>query len=98
MLATALIGLSGCAQTAVVHVRDNSFVPAQIEVAAGTVVQFASDGEDLHTVTIHDPGLATVFDERLNQGETVQFTFAAPGDYHVFCRLHEGMALDVQVS
>ena len=98
--AAALLAVmsAGCASTSVVHLRDFAFAPDTLEVAAGTTVQFTSDGSETHSVTIHDPSFRTVLDRDLEHGDSVSYTFASPGKYHVFCRHHEGMTLTVTVT
>lgn len=98
LLALAAILLAGCSSPQSVHLRDDSFTPEDLSLGIGDAVQFTNDGPSKHTVTIHDPDFATVLDKELAVGASTTYTFSKPGSYHVFCRLHDNMALSVKVA
>jgi len=95
LLALAAVGLSGCASTSVVHVRDFRFDPSQLSIESGGVAKFISDGTAAHTVTVQGPDGATLKDTEVQTGETVDVTFAGAGTYQVTCRFHDAMRLTV---
>lgn len=78
------------AETAVdVVARDNTFVPAYIEVRAGTTVTFTNRGRNQHNVLPTTEGaFPTIEAEDLEPGTSQDITFDAPGDYPYYCSLH----------
>ena len=74
--------------TVVVHLRDDTFVPASITVRPGTRVTFVNDDDDAHTATADDQSWDS---EGLNLGQrwTHQFSKAGTVKYH--CTVHPMM-------
>jgi plastocyanin len=109
--------LAGCAGTTTtttttgsssgkeVGLYDNSFEDGNLTLAAGSTVKYTNEGHNAHTVTIHwvgDPLTTTKIDKTLQPGESVSYTFATAGTYHVWCRFHgqmtSGMATVVHAT
>ncbi len=90
--AVALVALLGAAPAAkdgaVVHIRDDAFVPASLSVRAGTAVAFVNDDDDAHTATADD---ASWDSEGLNQGQKWTHTFAKSGKIAYHCTVHPMM-------
>jgi plastocyanin len=73
-------------QVVTVHVRDNSFSPADLAVGAGTTVRWVNDGRNVHDVT---PNVGHGFGiRRLAPGASYVHTFSDPGSYAYYCSLH----------
>ena len=88
-----------------VSLVDDEFVPADLDVEAGTRAMFHNDGERSHTVTIHkvgDPPTTLLKDTVLGAGQETEFTFGEAATYHVWCRFHgtmtTGMAMVVEAA
>ncbi len=84
-----------------VSLKNISYNPNALTVAAGTTVVWTNN-ETLaiqHTVTSGTPGTPSgVFDSgTLNVGQSFSFTFAAPGTYNYYCRIH-GAAMTGSVT
>jgi plastocyanin len=69
-----------------VHIRDNSFSPASLNVAAGTTVRWVNDGRNTHNVT-PDSG-ADAGSGNLKPGKSYVRTFADAGTFAYYCTLH----------
>lgn len=99
-------GTTGTTDTSkTVALRDNSFQDGNLTVATGTTITYRNEGNNPHTVTIHwvgDPLTTFKLDKTLQKGESVSYTFATAGTYHVFCQFHgtmtTGMATVVHVT
>lgn len=75
--------------------QGNSFSPASITIPAGTRITWRNRDGMTHTVT-SDSGL---FDSgNIGNNGSYSFTFATPGVYSYFCRLHAGMTGIVTVN
>lgn len=92
-----------------VDVVDNAFEPQVFETETGTTVAWEQTGENPHSVTSEDDGTEfdshpncsfTSTDQCMSQGDTFSHTFADPGTYEYFCRIHQdvGMTGTVEVS
>ena len=66
-----------------------AFDPASSTVKVGAVVQWTNTGSVPHNVTFAGSEAAT--SPTLNQGDTWQVTFSAPGTYSYHCTFHPGM-------
>jgi len=85
----ALLGATPAPKAgAVVHIRDDAFVPATITVRAGTAVTFVNDDDDAHTATADDGSWDS---EGLNQGQKWTHTFAKSGKIAYHCTVHPMM-------
>ncbi len=73
---------------AVVHIRDDAFVPASLTVKAGDKVTFVNDDDDAHTATADD---AAWDSEGLNQGQKWTHAFMKAGKVAYHCTVHPMM-------
>lgn len=83
-----------------VTVEGRSFSQDEITVAPGTTVAWVNEDEQGHTITNGTDGApagAPLFDEALNAGETVSYTFESEGTYDVTCTIHPDMNMTVVV-
>jgi plastocyanin len=78
-----------------VWIQSFAFNPVTITVTAGTTVKWTNKDGTTHTIT----STTNVFDSGnvLNNG-TFSFTFATPGTYPYFCKLHPTMTGTVVVN
>jgi plastocyanin len=94
--AAALLALTAAAPSsapsgasgAVVHIRDDAFVPASLTVKAGDKVTFVNDDDDAHTATADD---AAWDSEGLNQGQKWTHAFPKTGKVAYHCTVHPMM-------
>jgi len=90
--AVALLALAAAAPSAktgaVVHIRDDAFVPTSITVKAGDKVTFVNDDDDAHTATADD---ASWDSEGLNQRQKWTHVFAKAGKIAYHCTVHPTM-------
>ena len=75
-----------------VAVRDNEFVPAAIEVPAGTTVTWRWDGEEQHNV------VGDGFESPVQVDGEFAHAFSEPGTYDYRCTLHFFMRGEVVVT
>ncbi|WP_426572651.1 cupredoxin domain-containing protein [Aquihabitans sp. McL0605] len=75
---------------------NNSFDRADVEVHAGTTVEWRNAGAATHQL-VRKLGGATV-SEQLLPGHTETATFSSPGTYHYFCTIHPHMTGTVTVD
>lgn len=105
----AAVGPSGAEQGATpaadtdvtMTIKDRSFREDQITVAPGTTVTWVNEDEQGHTITNGTDGTpadAPLFDEPLNAGQTVSYTFDTEGTYDVTCKVHPEMQMTVVVQ
>lgn len=75
-------------------IRGLAFVPARIEVARGTVVEWTNQDQVDHTVTARDGS----FDSgMIRPGARWRYRFDRAGTYEIYCRPHPFMRLEVVV-
>ncbi len=79
---------------AVVHIRDDAFIPASITVKAGDKVTFVNDDDDAHTATADD---ASWDSEGLNQGQKWTHAFMKAGKVAYHCTVHPMMHATIVV-
>ena len=84
--APAVARVRGVDQVVTIHIRDNSFSPAALNVAAGTTVRWVNDGRNTHNVTPHS-GYA-YRSGNLKPGKSYVHTFEDPGSFAYYCTLH----------
>ncbi len=85
------LGQSGSA----VEIRDFSFQPGTLTVAAGTTVTWTNDGSVPHTVTSNE----RTFDSGdIAPGGSFSYTFDQPGSYSYHCSLHPSMQGQIEVT
>lgn len=80
-----------------VTVLDGHYEPAQVDATTEGGVHFTNEGDGRHTVTIVDDGGSVVWDVELESGEATHFQPEGAGQYHAFCRFHDGAA-DIHVA
>jgi plastocyanin len=85
---TAAAPSAGTATGAVVHIRDDAFVPASLTIKAGDKVTFVNDDDDAHTATADDMSWDS---EGLNQGQKWTHAFAKAGKVAYHCTVHPMM-------
>jgi plastocyanin len=91
----SLAAPSAPAGVTTVTIRDRSFGAPEITVAVGKVTFINADTVP-HTVTEGQDGVAAPnarFDMVVGVGESIQVTFAQPGDYRITCLFHSEMHL-----
>ncbi len=90
--AAAVLALTAAAPapraTAVVHIRDDAFIPASLAVKAGDTVTFVNDDDDAHTATADDVSWDS---EGLNQGQKWTHVFMKAGKVVYHCTVHPMM-------
>ena len=81
----------------VVTISRSRFSDREIRVHVGTTVVWRNDDPFAHTVTSVE-GSAVAFDSgELALGDTFEMTFAEPGTFAYFCRIHPTMRARVIV-
>ncbi|HWJ96577.1 MAG TPA: cupredoxin domain-containing protein [Acidimicrobiales bacterium] len=81
---------------ALIAARDRSFDRADIEVEAGTTVEWRNAGTRTHHLVREFDGVT--IDEDLPPGTTETATFDRPGTFPYFCTIHPEMAGTVTVD
>lgn len=77
-----------------VSIADFEFVPSQLTVTVGTVVEWTNEDGAPHTATARDGS----FDSgRLDEGEAFEMKFDTPGTFEYLCELHPWMQGQVLV-
>ena len=89
-------GDSAAGGTESVTIKDNTFSPADVTVAAGSTVTWTSNDTVPHTVAFDDDGATD--SEELNEGDTHSVTFDTAGEYSYVCTIHPDMKAKVTVS
>jgi plastocyanin len=88
-------GTPAVAGTQRIEMGDDLFLPAQLNVAAGTKVTWVNKGSKAHTVVSNDK----LFDSGLvNVGGEFSHTFDAPGTYLYHCAPHAKMVGRIVVN
>jgi plastocyanin len=91
-VAVAAVFAAGCggagtsepvAATEVEMVKSYRFDPKVIEIEAGDTVTWTNEDNFTHTVQVEGQE-----DHKVEQGESVEITFDAPGTYDYVCTLH----------
>ncbi|HZZ84853.1 MAG TPA: cupredoxin family copper-binding protein [Anaeromyxobacteraceae bacterium] len=77
-----------------IAIQGYAFVPATLEVKAGTAVAWVNRDEDPHTATADDGGWSS---RGLDQEERFTHTFDKPGRYRYHCALHPQMKAEILV-
>jgi plastocyanin len=88
----AMHGSHPAGATTVVHIKDDLFDPAKVEVRAGDTVVWHWDGKNSHNV---DGG---TFRSKVQISGTFQRVFAKPGSYDYRCDVHPTMLASVAVT
>ena len=88
---TTIVVASGSTQ---VVIENSQFMPTDLEIKAGTTVEWVNKDSVDHTVTFENGD----FDTELVVGATTTVTFNEVGEYRYFCQFHPGMQGSVIVS
>ena len=106
MTRLALAGLAVCfavcgahasppaAPTVEVSIANYRFVPATLNIAAGTTITWINNDDDVHTVM--DAGGA-FRSGALDEGQNYRYTFAKAGVYRIACSMHPQMSMVIEV-
>ncbi len=71
------------------------FTPATLTVPAGTTVTWTNRDDTVHTVTASNRLFSST---GLDTGDAYSYTFATPGTYTYFCKLHPMMTATIVVK
>jgi amicyanin len=89
---------SGGGGKSAVAIEDFKFMPARVQVDAGTTVTWTNRDSAPHTATADDDALRQKFDTRvIKQKASASVTFDKPGTYAYVCDLHPFMKATVVV-
>ena len=73
-------------KTVTIHIEDNSFDPAALDIAEGTTVRWINDGRNTHNVT---PNRGRNFgSDNLKPGRSYVHTFPDAGTFAYYCEYH----------
>jgi plastocyanin len=78
------------ANSVTVTIGNFTFNPANVEVKAGTHIEFVNQDDVPHTVIGSDPG-SPLRSSPLDTEDKYQVVIAQPGTYKYFCSLHPHM-------
>jgi plastocyanin len=84
----AELGARSLAIATQIAIQDFAFQPASVTVPAGTAVTWTNRDAAPHTVTLRD---GTADSGELSGGQTFRHTFATPGSFEYYCRIHPHM-------
>ena len=102
-------GSGGCANGSV-HMSANNFVQPCVNVAKGSKLTLIDDVQVLHiisngmwdasgnTITTKEPGAPTVSNVNISSGSVDIGPFTTAGTFHIYCSVHPGMNLVVNVK
>jgi plastocyanin len=93
-LAASIIALGAAGDTAVIHMKQQTFAPAKMVVAPGATVSWINDDTVPHSVTADDGR----FDSGpILPGQSFKWTAATVGDVAYHCLYHPSMTATVTV-
>lgn len=78
-----------------VSIEDFNYLPPNLKAAAGTEVTFTNNDSFAHTVTAKDESFDS---DNMDKDDVFTHTFAEPGTYEYFCRIHVYMTGTVTVA
>ena len=84
---TASARVAAVQDVVTVHIRDNTFAPANLNVPEGTTVRWVNDGRNTHNVT-PSTGSARCGSGNLKPGKSYVRTFEDAGTFAYYCTLH----------
>jgi len=84
---TASAHVAAVQDVVTIHIRDNAFAPATLNVPAGTTVRWVNDGRNTHNVT-PSTGSARRGSGNLKPGKSYVRTFEDAGTFAYYCTLH----------
>jgi plastocyanin len=82
-------------EAAEVGIKNFQFVPATLNIPAGTTVTWTNRDDDTHTVKSADRLFSS---KGLDPGQAFSYTFATPGTYKYYCAIHTHMTATVIVK
>ena len=88
-------GAAPAASAGAVSIKDFSFQAPELDIAKGTTVTWTNDDGVGHSVNASDGSFDS---ERLEQGDTFEFTFDTDGEFAYVCDIHPYMAGTIVVS
>lgn len=80
-----------------IAINEYMYMPATLNVVAGTKVTWVNHDEVPHTIVDSGPDKA-FHSAALDTDESYSFTFVKPGTYHYFCTLHPKMIGTIVVA
>ena len=78
-----------------VTIENYHFVPATLEIAAGTSIIWTNKDDDAHTVMDASGAFRS---DALDEGQSYTYTFAKPGTYRIGCSMHPQMMETIVVQ
>jgi len=81
-----------------VIIKDGSFQPSKVSIAAGGRVEWHNQDEMQHTVVSDDQNLLPLSSGLIMPGKKYSFTFNTPGVYGYHCSIQEGMQGKITVT
>jgi len=82
------------AAMAAVSIGYANYEPPRLDVVSGTTVQWTNESVRRHTVTADDGSYDS---GSLNNTDSYEHTYGAPGTYGYYCRLHAGIVGEIDV-
>jgi cytochrome c oxidase subunit II len=86
-------------QTASSKVSQNDqlkFVPQNLTVKVGDIVQWSNDGSSVHNVTFDNKGVPS--SDTMNGGDKYQLKFSKAGTYHYVCTFHVSVGMQGTIT
>jgi plastocyanin len=87
---------STAAATVTASMRGRAFAPATITAKVGDVIGWTNADSVPHTATLTDDPACTT--DNLGEGESGALSFAVPGTYAFFCKIHPDMIGTIEVT
>jgi plastocyanin len=78
-----------------VTIENYHFVPATLEIAAGTSIIWTNKDDDAHTVMDTSGAFRS---GALDEGQSYAYRFAKPGTYRIACSMHPQMMETIVVQ
>ncbi len=82
-------------EAAEVSIKNFQFMPATLNIPAGTTVTWTNRDDDAHTVKSADRLFSS---KGLDPGQAFSYTFTTPGTYRYYCGIHTHMTATVIVK
>lgn len=95
LLPAGIAPARAAAEETTVKIDNFTFNPAELKIAAGSVVKWINEDDIPHTVVATNLAFKS---KALDTGDTFTFTFATPGRFTYFCSLHPHMKATIVVS
>jgi plastocyanin len=84
--------------TASVTMADFAYEPGCVEVAAGSELEIANEGQAPHTFTVDSDGPAAEIDVAAGEQGTLSLPELAVGTYRVICTYHPQMEAALRIT